>query len=101
MRILRIFLYLQIGLFLSFEYFAFQADQAMDKSGIGNQELFQLYSEISGSIFLVIICIWLLTATACLVEYYKDRKKLDSVNTFLVSAPVTFGVLHVLLGLAL
>jgi hypothetical protein len=48
----------QIALIYIFLYYAWQADQAMDKAGVGNLELWQQYNSYVGIAFYFAVILW-------------------------------------------
>lgn len=57
---------LQILLILAFLVFGWQADQAMDKSGLGNVETWRRFNSLAGIAFYGAALLWLATITLAL-----------------------------------
>jgi len=57
----RIIFFVQIALIGTFFYCSWQADQAMDKAGIGNFALWRQYSSYAGFAFYLAVCLWVIT----------------------------------------
>jgi hypothetical protein len=57
----RIVFFVQIALIGVFFYCSWQADQAMDKAGIGNLELWRQYCSYAGIAFYLAISLWVIT----------------------------------------
>jgi hypothetical protein len=60
-KMTRILFFVEIALIGAFFYCLWQADQAMDKAGIGNLELWRQYSSYAGIAFYLAVSLWVVT----------------------------------------
>ena len=74
-RVLSIFLLIQLLLIAGFLGLSWQADQVMDKSGIGDIEAWRRFNALSGIAFYGVTFVWLATIILSLVGQFFQTTK--------------------------
>jgi hypothetical protein len=75
-----------------FFYAGYRADQAMDKSGIGDYQAFAWWDRVAGNWFWASVTLWLATSVACALLAHRGQLAKWLAVTYTTLTPLAFVV---------